>query len=119
MNEGIVERGEDTGNAEDELAYKHTMLVPAQTQRFRENFQILTITGQRAESDVLLGGSGSFLGRHFVVLWWNGIWEGEEKTKRACKRSKIQKNDGVCPTGSLGARDWSSLNVSGPKRVAA
>jgi hypothetical protein len=43
VDEGIVERGEDTGNAENELA----------------------ISGQRTERDVLLGGSGGLLGRHF------------------------------------------------------
>lgn len=77
----------------------------------------LTITGQRAESDVLLGGSGSLLGSHCDMLWWNGIWEGGEKI--AAQKSEDTENDGVCPTGSLRRSNWSSLNGSGAKRVAA
>lgn len=46
MDERVVERGEDTGNAEDQL----------------------TLTGIGAEGDVLLGGTGGLLGRHCWIL---------------------------------------------------
>jgi hypothetical protein len=49
VNEGIVERGEDTGNAKDELA----------------------IAGRGAQGDVLLGSTGDLLGRHIDEL---GVW---------------------------------------------
>jgi hypothetical protein len=62
VDEGIVERGEDTGNAENELAC--TRLLVSSMRRIRITSKH-TISGQRTERDVLLGGSGGLLGRHF------------------------------------------------------
>jgi hypothetical protein len=84
VDEGIVERGEDTGNAENELAC-NTKDVSQKIWYTADMFLCdRTITGQRAEGDVLLGGGGGFLGLGRHVGWsWTGIvvgWNmGEEK----------------------------------------
>ena len=76
VDEGIVERGEDTGNTENELAY-HILLAAL---RFNSHNPKHTISGQRTKSDILLGSGGGLLGSHGECWWWNGIWR-EEETK--------------------------------------
>ena len=48
MDEGVVERGEDTSDAENEF----------------------TLADVGAEGDVLLGSTGGFLRRHVGVFWF-------------------------------------------------
>lgn len=79
VDEGVVEGGEDAGNAEDKLAWRKRGISivksfprrgscdrAAVAQRRREK---LTIANLRSEGDVLLGSAGSLgLGGHLVVL---------------------------------------------------
>lgn len=84
MNEGIVEGGEDAGNAENELACSMSTLVSLMITKKKIcvkkklKFVQHTITGEGAEGDVLLSG-GSLLGRgHCDCGVWglvDGIWK--------------------------------------------
>lgn len=69
MDEGVVERGEDTSNAEDELTCANggVSSVPSLTaSRYQLNLKGIarTLTGLGAQGDVLLGGADGLLGRH-------------------------------------------------------
>ena len=69
MNEGIVEGGKDTGDTENELAYKSSQIRHGLDRKFcRVHWVVHTISGQRTERDVLLGSTGGLLGSHFVDL---------------------------------------------------
>lgn len=71
VDEGVVERREDTGNAEDELACnglgQRSVLLRVRGLEER-GAAILTLTDLRSEGDVLLRGAGGLLGRHFVCF---------------------------------------------------
>lgn len=77
VNEGVVEGGEDAGNAENELACSMRTLVRNHDRNVEKQLVRHTVTGQGAEGDVLLG-SGSLLGGSHcdcgdgVVV--DGIW---------------------------------------------
>ena len=65
MDEGIVEGGKDTSNAENELACKEIMSILGTIGTLIYCRGRRTITGQRSEGDILLGSTGSSsLGRH-------------------------------------------------------
>lgn len=92
VDEGIVEGGEDTGNAENELA----------------------ISGQRAESDVLLSGSGLLLGGHCCRAGlWYGIWKREGR--KTDPSIDLDRENGWCvPYGPFVDADW--MNVESRRR---
>ena len=97
MDESVVEGGEDTGNAENELACFMRKLVSLMVTNL-ENIRLSehTVTGKGAEGDVLLG-SGSLLGSHCdcvdgVVV--DGIWKRGDLTQRQIEK---QEKVGVCP----------------------
>lgn len=87
MNEGIVEGSENTGDTEDELAYENVSIVN-QTQVKRPK---RTISGQRAERDVLLGCAADvLLGSHCGGV---GRMEyGERKKEDQMLKVWIQKS---------------------------
>jgi hypothetical protein len=61
VHESVVERGKDTGDTENELACKPLDYTTPISYEIKKR----TISGQRAERDVLLGGSADLLlGRH-------------------------------------------------------
>jgi hypothetical protein len=70
MDEGIVEGCENTCDSEDEFSWCGVSLV-----WFWGGEEVITISNLRAQGDVLLSGTGSFLWRH-VDLWlldWRGV----------------------------------------------
>jgi hypothetical protein len=65
VNEGIVEGGEDAGNAENELACSMRTLVSLMITKKRKKKSVQhTITGEGAEGDVLLGSGSLLRGSH-------------------------------------------------------
>lgn len=68
MDEGVVERGEDTGHTENELACMRMSLLATKTCRDGGGQHLgireLTFAGLGAEGDVLLGSAGGLLGSH-------------------------------------------------------
>ena len=88
VDEGVVEGGEDTGNAEDELAWRDMLLargpgfcnfcVECRLSGSRVVAELagsgcLTLADLGAQGDVLLGSAdSSFLGGHFDGICWGG-----------------------------------------------
>lgn len=89
MDEGVVEGGEDTGNAEDELAWRDILLargpgfcnfcVECRLSGSRVVAELaacsgcLTLADLGAQGDVLLGSAdSSFLRGHFDGICWGG-----------------------------------------------
>lgn len=71
MDEGVIERGENTGNTENESACKApipsiytSLYTPVAAARSAIRKAQHTISGQRSKRDVLGAASGSLLGRH-------------------------------------------------------
>lgn len=78
MDEGIVKRGKDTGDTENELSCTHVSRVLDGGEQIEP-----TISGQRAERDVLVSGSVNLLlGRHFGRDILADVVDGEEGKRR-------------------------------------
>ena len=101
MNEGVVEGGEDAGNTENELAWMRLSEHWSYPRIFEFLVQ-LTITGEGAEGDVLLGGGSLLLGGHCDCCWMELAWM--EYRKKKMKKSTKKKVD-VCPRLQVNA-DW-------------
>ena len=68
VDEGVVEGGEDTGNAKDELAWDTLSVTESHARARLHGFSSLTLTGLRSQLDILLLRSRCLLGSHFLLL---------------------------------------------------
>jgi len=98
VDEGVVEGGEDTGNAENELAWYTLTFCPHLHLKWTRKH---TISGQRAERDVLLRGGG-LLGRHLVTVVDRGLcgWNMERERNKMklsrCDCRLARRKPAVC-----------------------
>ena len=67
VDEGVVEGGEDTSDAKDELTWRAGISHSRLSQPDRGDRGILTLADLGAQGDVLLGGLRRLLGGHFRV----------------------------------------------------
>lgn len=104
MDEGVVEGGEDTGNAEDELAWRDMLLargpgfcnfcIGCRLSGSRVVAELacsgrLTLADLGAQGDVLLGSAdSSFLRGHFDGICWGGGIEIAEVVLSSKRRSR-------------------------------
>jgi hypothetical protein len=104
VDEGVVEGGEDTGNAEDELAWRDMLLargpgfcnfcIECRLSGSRVVAELacsgcLTLADLGAQGDVLLGSAdSSFLRGHFDDMCWGGGIEIAEVVLSAKRRSR-------------------------------
>jgi hypothetical protein len=99
VDEGIVERGEDTGNAENELACTRLLVssmrriritsnIPSPARGPRETFSLAAVV-------VFLGG---ILG--VLVVGWNMEQEKKRKSRYADGVGYTKSGDCVCPTNA-------------------
>ena len=65
VDEGIVEGGEDTGNAKDELACDTMSVTESRAGAYPHGNRSLTLTGLRSQLDILLARSRCLLWSHF------------------------------------------------------
>ena len=98
VDEGVVEGGEDTGNAKDELACWDVVSANASwCDSCVAVLAVLTLADLGTEGDVLLGSAdGGFLGGHGDGIWTTGVVFSRSLESSAKRRSLKARNAARC-----------------------
>jgi hypothetical protein len=122
VDEGVVEGGEDTGNAKDELAWWDMLSANgswcgSHARRRVAILAILTLADLGTKGDVLLrSAGGGFLGGHGDGIWRLGWWSRDRWSRRRKEEVKSKARNAA---RAAGRQNWKVRCRRPPRLVLA